>query len=122
MNYKVIVSPIASKNIEDAVAYYIEKATKKVAFDFLKAFKKIYKKLYKSTLFTNFTITIIGLYLLIHFLISPFLLWTNPVKVFTSTQYFILHKILISTLHFNRKKPATPVRFSKRCRYFSICL
>ena len=45
MNYKVIVSPIASKNIEDAVAYYIEKATKKVAFDFLKAYKKIYKAL-----------------------------------------------------------------------------
>ena len=45
MNYKVIVSPIASKNIEDAVAYYIEKATKKVAFDFVKAYKKIYKAL-----------------------------------------------------------------------------
>ena len=28
MNYKIIVSPIASKNIEDAVEYYIENAQK----------------------------------------------------------------------------------------------
>jgi plasmid stabilization system protein ParE len=45
MNYKIIVSPIASKNIEDAVAYYIEKATKKVALDFLKDYRKAYKAL-----------------------------------------------------------------------------
>lgn len=36
MNYKIIVSPIASKNIEDAVAYYIENASKKVVLDLLK--------------------------------------------------------------------------------------
>jgi hypothetical protein len=40
MNYKIIVSPIASKNIEDAVEYYIHKASKKVASDFLKEYKK----------------------------------------------------------------------------------
>jgi plasmid stabilization system protein ParE len=45
MNYKIIVSPVASKNIEDAVVYYIEKATKKVALDFLKDYRKAYKAL-----------------------------------------------------------------------------
>ncbi|MBD0726049.1 plasmid stabilization protein [Flavobacterium sp. L1I52] len=45
MNYKVIVSPIASKNIEDAVEYYISKASKKVALDFLDDYKEIYKAL-----------------------------------------------------------------------------
>ena len=34
MNYKVIVSPIASKHIEEAVEYYIQEATNKVASDF----------------------------------------------------------------------------------------
>ena len=43
MNYKIIVSPIACQNIEDAVEYYIEKATKKVASDFLKDYRKTYK-------------------------------------------------------------------------------
>ena len=45
MNYKIIVSPIASKNVEDAVEYYIENATKKVALDFLKEYRKTYKTL-----------------------------------------------------------------------------
>ncbi len=45
MSYKIIVSPIASKNIEDAVEYYISKVSKKVAADFLKEFKKTYKAL-----------------------------------------------------------------------------
>ncbi len=45
MNYKVIVSPIASKNIENALAYYICKASKEVASDFLKDYKNIYKAL-----------------------------------------------------------------------------
>ena len=45
MNYKIIVSPIASKNIEDALEYYIYKASKKVALDFLKDYKKAYKAL-----------------------------------------------------------------------------
>ena len=39
MNYKIIVSPIASKNIEDTVEYYIEKSSKKVALDFLKDYR-----------------------------------------------------------------------------------
>ena len=45
MNYKVVISPVASKNIEDAVEYYIYKAGKKVALDFLKDFKATYKSL-----------------------------------------------------------------------------
>jgi toxin ParE1/3/4 len=45
MNYKIIVSPIALKNIEEAVEYYILKASKKVALDFLNDYKKTYKTL-----------------------------------------------------------------------------
>ena len=45
MNYKIIVSPIASKNIEEAVEYYISKVSKRVALDFLKDYKKTYKAL-----------------------------------------------------------------------------
>lgn len=45
MNYKIIVSPIASQNIEDALEYYIDKASKKVALDFLKEYRKTYKAL-----------------------------------------------------------------------------
>ena len=48
MNYKIIVSPIASKNIEDAVEYYIKEATTKVASDFLNDFKSTYKALKKN--------------------------------------------------------------------------
>lgn len=44
MNYKIIVSPIAAKNIEDAVEYYIYKASKKVAADFLKDYCKNTKR------------------------------------------------------------------------------
>ena len=45
MSYKIIVSPVASKNIEDAVEYYILKASKKVALDFLNDYRKTYKAL-----------------------------------------------------------------------------
>lgn len=45
MNYKIIVSSIASKNIEDALEYYFYKVSKKVALDFLKDYKKTYKTL-----------------------------------------------------------------------------
>ncbi|MBG6110912.1 plasmid stabilization system protein ParE [Flavobacterium sp. CG_9.10] len=45
MSYKIIVSPIASKNIEDAVEFYIYKASKKVALDFLKDYRKTYQAL-----------------------------------------------------------------------------
>lgn len=48
MSYKIIVSPIASKNIEEAVEYYIKEATRKVASDFLKDFKETYKALQKN--------------------------------------------------------------------------
>jgi toxin ParE1/3/4 len=45
MSYKIIVSPMACQNIEDAVEYYIFKASKKVASDFLKDYRKTYKAL-----------------------------------------------------------------------------
>jgi toxin ParE1/3/4 len=45
MNYKIIVSPIALKNIEEAVNYYISKVSKKVALDFLNDYKKAYNAL-----------------------------------------------------------------------------
>ena len=48
MNYKVIVSPIASKNIEDAVEYYSQKVSQKVALDFLNDYKVTYKALQKN--------------------------------------------------------------------------
>jgi toxin ParE1/3/4 len=51
MNYRIIVSPIASKNIKDALEYYIDKATKKVALDFLKDYQKTYKTLQTNPFF-----------------------------------------------------------------------
>lgn len=45
MSYKIIVSPIALKNIEKALEYYIAKASKKVGLDFLNDYKKTYKAL-----------------------------------------------------------------------------
>lgn len=45
MNYKIIVSPHAATNIEDAVEYYVLKANKKVALDFLNDYKKTYNAL-----------------------------------------------------------------------------
>ena len=45
MSYKIILSPIASQNIIDAVDYYIELSVKKVALNFLKDYKKSYKTL-----------------------------------------------------------------------------
>lgn len=45
MNYNIIVSPIAAKNIEDAVEYYIYKVSKKVASNFIKDYRKTCKAL-----------------------------------------------------------------------------
>lgn len=60
MSYKAIVSPIASKNIEDAVEYYVFKTGKKVALDFLKDYRKTYKALKINPLYqfhdTNYRI------------------------------------------------------------------
>lgn len=36
MNYKIIVSPFAAKNIEEAIEYYIYNVSKKVASNFFK--------------------------------------------------------------------------------------
>ena len=45
MSYKIIVSPLALKNIEEAAEYYILKVSKKVGLDFLNDYKKTYKAL-----------------------------------------------------------------------------
>jgi toxin ParE1/3/4 len=45
MAYRVTISPIASKNIEDALAYYRDFDDKKIALAFLKDFKSVYKAL-----------------------------------------------------------------------------
>lgn len=45
MSYNVIVSPLASKNIENILEYYIYKVSKKVAFHFLEDYKTTYKAL-----------------------------------------------------------------------------
>ena len=46
--YKIIVSPIAVENIDNAVTYYTEEVSKKVALDFLDDYKKTYKDLQKN--------------------------------------------------------------------------
>jgi hypothetical protein len=81
MNYNIIVSPVASKNLEVAIVYYIEKATKKVALNFLKDYRKTYKAL--QTLFINFKTIITGFYLLKNSLTLLFLLWMSKVKLFS---------------------------------------
>ncbi len=43
MTYKIIVSPIALKNIEEAIEYYILKVSRKVALDFLNDYKRFTK-------------------------------------------------------------------------------
>lgn len=48
MGYKIIISPIASKNIDDAVEYYTKQVSKKVALDFLADFQTTYKELQKN--------------------------------------------------------------------------
>ncbi|CAM3060920.1 type II toxin-antitoxin system RelE/ParE family toxin [Flavobacterium frigoris] len=48
MSYKVIVSPIALKNVEDAVEYYVKEVNKKVALDFLVDYRRAYKALQKN--------------------------------------------------------------------------
>ena len=48
MAYKIIVSPIAIKNIDNAVSYYANEVSKKVAINFLNDYKKTYKDLQKN--------------------------------------------------------------------------
>jgi toxin ParE1/3/4 len=48
MNYKIIISPIASKNIDEAVKYCKTQVSKKVASDFLVHFKNTYNSLQKN--------------------------------------------------------------------------
>ncbi|NGM62123.1 type II toxin-antitoxin system RelE/ParE family toxin [Sphingobacterium sp. SGG-5] len=58
MAYKILVTPDASKQIEEAVSYYIEHASKKVASKFLQDYKKavadILKVRYFQVCYLNF--------------------------------------------------------------------
>lgn len=45
MIYKIKVSPTASKNIANAIEYYLENGNKKIATEFIKDYKLIYKAL-----------------------------------------------------------------------------
>ncbi len=45
MGYKIIVSPNAEKNLQDAVDYYLKKAGKGIASNFLIDYRSIYKAL-----------------------------------------------------------------------------
>ncbi len=48
MPYKIIVSPTAMQNIEDAVTYYIHNVSNKVALAFLDDYESMYKALEKN--------------------------------------------------------------------------
>jgi toxin ParE1/3/4 len=53
MNFKVSLSPIAIKNIDNAIDYYIKEVNKKVAYDFLNDFQNVYKALEKKSFLSN---------------------------------------------------------------------
>jgi len=48
MNYRVLLSPKATKNIDNAIDFYSREVSKKVAQDFLKDFQNVYKALEKN--------------------------------------------------------------------------
>lgn|SRR5690606_34238241 len=58
MTYKIVITPVAQKHIEDAIVYYKNKASNKVAGmfidDYKKTFSDIQKVLYFKFFFENF--------------------------------------------------------------------
>lgn len=58
MTYKIVITPVAQKHIEDAIVYYKNKASNKVASmfidDYKKTFSDIQKVLYFKFFFKNF--------------------------------------------------------------------
>lgn len=54
MAYKILVTPAARKQIEEAVAYYMENASKKVALSFLQKYKKTVSEILKTRYFQVF--------------------------------------------------------------------
>lgn len=58
MTYKIVVTPVAQKHIEEAIIYYKNKASNKVATMFIEDYKKtlaaIQKVLYFKLFFENF--------------------------------------------------------------------
>jgi|SRR5690606_6431458 len=54
MAYKVVVTPGARKQIEEAVTYYMDHASKKVALSFLQKYKKSVSEILKIRYFQIF--------------------------------------------------------------------
>lgn len=54
MSYKIIVTPDAIQNIDDAVAYYKIKASVKVAREFIEDYRKTFKDIQKTKYFQIF--------------------------------------------------------------------
>ncbi len=54
MNYKIVITPVAKQNIEDATAYYKNKISTKVAKSFIDDYKKTFKDIQKSVYFMFF--------------------------------------------------------------------
>lgn len=58
MTYKIVITPVAQKHIEEAIIYYKNKASNKVATMFIEDYKKtftdIQKVLYFKFFFENF--------------------------------------------------------------------
>lgn len=54
MAYKVFVTPAASKQIEEAVKYYVDHATKKVAMSFLREYRHTVSDILKVRYFQVF--------------------------------------------------------------------
>lgn len=54
MSYKIVVTPIARQNIEDATAYYKKKVSAKVAKSFIDDYRKTFKEIQKVAYFRFF--------------------------------------------------------------------
>lgn len=60
MAYKILVTPDARKQIEEAVMYYMEHASKKVALKFLQDYKKVVADILKVRYFQVFYLNFRG--------------------------------------------------------------
>lgn len=51
MNFKVVVTPVAKQNIEDATAYYKEKVSAAIAKSFIEEYRKTFIEIQKTLYF-----------------------------------------------------------------------
>lgn len=54
MIYKIVITPVAKQNIEDATAYYKNKVSTKVAKSFIDDYKKTFQDIQKTLYFRCF--------------------------------------------------------------------